>query len=274
MAIRIVKPGSNGQRHLSYLETKTLSKSKSPRNLITSLKKNAGRNNSGSVSVRHQGGGSKRQYRIIDFRRDKIDIPAKVAGIEYDPNRTANIALLIYKDGEKRYILAPEGLKAGDVVVSSAKADFKTGNCLPLEKIPLGMPIHNVELRNGKGGQIVKSAGSSAIIQSKEGKYANMLLPSGEVRKILLDCHATIGQLSNADWKNVTLGKAGRRRHQGVRPSVRGVAMSPNSHPHGGGEGRTGIGMPGPKTYKGKSAVGKTRSKRKYSTKLIIKRRK
>jgi large subunit ribosomal protein L2 len=274
MAVKISKPVSNGQRHRSSLKSVVAKGNNPQRSLIHILKKNSGRNNTGRVTVRHQGGREKRQYRIIDFKRNKKDIEAKVASIEYDPNRNSNIALLNYVDGEKRYILAPEGLKAGDRVITGENVEFKTGNAMPLRTIPLGVPIHNIELRPGKGGQMIKSAGSMAIVQSKENGFANILLPSGEVRQIRLDCYATIGQVSNSEWKNVSLGKAGRSRHIGIRPSVRGVAMHPGAHPHGGGEGRSGIGMPGPKTPWGKPALGKkTRKKKKYSNKLIVKSR-
>ncbi|MGI5828313.1 MAG: 50S ribosomal protein L2 [Patescibacteria group bacterium] len=275
MAIQNVRPVTNGQRHQNLLKTKANTNSNPEKSLTKILKKHSGRNNTGRITVRHQGGRHKRFYREIDFKRSKKDIPATVASIEYDPNRTANIALLHYKDGEKRYILAPEGLKVGATVLAGENADFNVGNALPMEKIPLGMPIHNIELRPGKGGQMIKSAGSQAIIQSKEGGYANILLPSGEVRLVTVKAYATIGQVSNTDWQNISLGKAGRKRHMGVRPSVRGVAMAPNGHPHGGGEGRSGIGMPSPKSPWGKKTLGvKTRKRRKYSDNMIIKRRK
>lgn len=274
MAIRILKPTSNGQRHQSRLITVAPTTNKPEKKLSKILKKNSGRNHTGRITVRHQGGREKRYYRIIDFKRSKKNMKAKVIKIEYDPNRTVNIALLQYADGEKRYILAPEKIKIGDTINAGQNIDFLPGNALPLKNIPLGMPIHNIELRPGKGGQIVRSAGSMASIQSKEAGFANILLPSGEVRKISLECYASIGQLSNSDLKNVSLGKAGRRRHMGIRPSVRGIAMSPQSHPHGGGEGRSGIGMPSPKSVYGKPTLGnKTRKLRKYSDKLIIKRR-
>ncbi|NMC35625.1 50S ribosomal protein L2 [Candidatus Beckwithbacteria bacterium] len=275
MAIRKVKPITNAQRHKSFLDTKKLSKKRPEKGLVTILKKHSGRNNMGRVTVRHQGGRQKRYYRMIDFKRNKLNIEAKVVAIEYDPNRTANIALLIYKDGEKRYILAPEQLEVGKTVIAGETAEFNPGNALPLKNIPVGMPIHNIELRPGKGGQIIRSAGSAATIQAKEGGYANIQLPSGEIRKIREECYATIGQLSNSDWQNISLGKAGRKRHMGIRPGVRGVAMAPNAHPHGGGEGRSGVGMPSPKSPWGKKTLGKkTRKRRKYSDKLIIKRRK
>lgn len=243
--------------------------------LLKIKKEKAGRNNSGRITVRHQGGGEKKFIRLIDFKRDKYDIPGKVESIEYDPNRTANIALVVYQDGERRYILAPEGLKTGDTVVSGENVEVKVGNALPLKNIPMGTIIHNIELKRGKGGQLVRGAGEGAVIQGKEEKYAIVKLPSREIRRIPLDCYATIGQVGNVDWKNVNLRKAGRKRHMGIRPTVRGVAQHPGSHPHGGGEGRSGIGMPSPKTPWGKKARGvKTRKKKKYSDKLIIKRRK
>lgn len=276
MAIRKVKPLTNGQRHLSYLKSNVSNNSSKPEKCLSQiLKKRSGRNNQGRVTVRHQGGREKRFYRLIDFKRKKIDVPARVISIEYDPNRTANIALLYYADGEKRYILAPDNLKVGDTVVSAKTADANPGNAMSLRAIPLGMPIHNVELTIGRGGQIARSAGVFLSIQSKEGDYANVILPSGEIRKIHLECFATIGQVSNQDWQNISLGKAGRSRHMGVRPSVRGVAMAPNSHPHGGGEGRSGIGMKSPKSPWGKKTLGnKTRNRKKYSNKYIIKSRK
>lgn len=238
------------------------------------LAKNSGRDAAGRVSVRHQGGRQKRFLRKIDFKREKYDVPAKVVSIEYDPNRTADIALLFYQDGEKRYILAPEGLKIGDMVISGKKAELKVGHALPLKKIPVGMPIHNVELTPGKGGQLARGAGTAAVIQAKEGNFATLKLPSGEKRKVSLACLATIGQLSKVDLRTVELGKAGRKRHMGIRPTVRGVAQNPHSHPHGGGEGKSGIGMPSPKSPWGKKTLGKrTRKPQKYSDKLIIQRR-
>ncbi len=239
------------------------------------LPKKSGRNAEGKVTVRHQGGRHKRFLREIDFKREKRDILAKVVAIEYDPNRNANVALLFYVDGEKRYILAPEGLKVGDEVLASEKAEIKVGNALPLEKIPAGTVIHNLELKPGKGGQIVRGAGTGAILMGKEKKYALVKLPSEEQRKFMLDCWATVGQIGNVDWKNRVLGKAGRKRHLGIRPTVRGVAQHPDSHPHGGGEGRSGIGMSSPKSPWGKPTLGKkTRKKNKYSNKLIVKKRK
>lgn len=274
MPIKSRKPFNPSTRHAQVLDFSGLAKKRPEKRLRKALAKKSGRNSKGRITVRHQGGREKRFLRKIDFKRNKKDIPAKVAALEYDPNRTANVALLNYVDGEKRYILAPVGLKIDDKVVTSEKADFKPGNTLPLVKIPLGMAIHNIELRPGKGGQIIRSAGSSAIIQSKEGKYAAVLLPSGELRKILLKCYATIGQLSNPEWRTISLGKAGRKRHMGIRPAVRGVAMHPGAHPHGGGEGRSGIGMPSPKSPWGKKTLGKkTRKAKKYSDKYIIRSR-
>ena len=242
--------------------------------LFKILSKKSGRNSSGKVTVRHQGGRHKRYLRGIDFKRDKRGILAKVASIEYDPNRGAQIALLFYVDGEKRYILAPEGLKIGDKIQAGEEAEIKLGNALPLRKMPLGIVVHNLELRPGKGGQIVRGAGTGAVLMSKEEKYVLAKLPSGEQRKIGLDCYATVGQVGNIDRKNRVLGKAGRKRHLGIRPTVRGVAQNPSSHPHGGGEGRSGIGMPSPKSPWGKPTLGKrTRKKVKYSDKLIVKRR-
>lgn len=243
--------------------------------LTTILPKRAGRDATGKISVRHRGGREKRLLREIDWRREKHDIPAKVVSIEYDPNRTADIALVVYSDGEKSYILAPEGLKVGDKIISSKKAEVKIGNALPLKKIPVGTPIHNLELKSGKGGQIVRAAGSYAQILAKEKGMATVKLPSGEQRLIPLDCFATVGQASKPLWKTVKLGKAGRKRHMGFRPTVRGVVMHPGAHPHGGGEGKSGIGMPSPKSPWGKKTLGKkTRRPKKYSDKYIVKRRK
>jgi len=238
------------------------------------LPKTGGRDNQGRVAVRHIGGQSKRFLRIIDFKREKYGVPAKVVSIEYDPNRTANIALLLYADGERRFILAPDGLAVGETVVSGSEAEVKIGNALPLEKIPVGTQIHNIELKPGQGGQIIRAAGEAASVLAQEEQFTQIKLPSGEVRRVNKKCLATIGQLGRADWKLKKIGKAGRKRHLGIRPTVRGVAQNPRSHPHGGGEGRSGIGMPKPKTYAGRAAVGKTRKKNKYSDKLIVKRRK
>jgi large subunit ribosomal protein L2 len=238
------------------------------------LKKHSGRDNSGKVVVRHQGGRQKRFYRLIDFKRDKRNMEGTVVGIEYDPNRSADLAMIQYSDGEKRYILCPLNVKLGDKVISHDVTDIRNGNSMRLKNIPVGTPIHNIELTPGKGGQIVRSAGNQASIMAKEGKYVQIKLPSGEIRKILSENYATIGQLGKVEWKDRVLGKAGAKRHMGIRPTVRGVAMDPRSHPHGGGEGRSGIGMPGPKTVYGRAAVGKTRDKKKYSNKNILKRRK
>ncbi|NLO92703.1 MAG: 50S ribosomal protein L2, partial [Clostridiaceae bacterium] len=244
------------------------------KSLLAPLRKKAGRNSYGRITVRHRGGGAKQKYRIIDFKRDKDGIPAKVSAIEYDPNRSALIALLAYADGEKRYILAPNGLKVGDTVFSGEGSDIKPGNALPLENIPLGTVIHNIELKPGKGGQLVRSAGNEAQLMAKEGSYAQVRLPSGEVRKIQMRCRATIGQVSNLEHENISIGKAGRKRWMGIRPTVRGVVMNPSDHPHGGGEGKSPIGMPSPLTPWGKPTLGyKTRKKNKPSDKLIVKRR-
>lgn len=237
-------------------------------------KKHSGRDVNGSVSVRHQGGAHKRFMRVIDFRRNKVGISGKIIGIEYDPNRTVDIALVQYKDGEKRYILCPNGLKLGSEVIAGNDVDAVLGNALPLSLLPIGMVIHNVELTPGRGGQFARSAGTSALIQAKENMFVHLKLPSGEVRKVRSKGMATVGQLGNIDWKNEVFGKAGRRRHMGIRPTVRGVAQNPRSHPHGGGEGRSGIGMAPPKTYAGRKAVGNTRHRKKYSNKYIIQRRK
>jgi large subunit ribosomal protein L2 len=245
------------------------------KSLLAPLSRKGGRNSYGRITVRHRGGGTKQKYRIIDFKRDKDGIPAKVSAIEYDPNRSANIALLVYADGEKRYILAPNGLKVGDVVYSGEDSDIKPGNALPLESIPLGTVIHNIELKPGKGGQLVRSAGNEAQLMAKEGSYAQVRLPSGEVRKIDIRCKATIGQVGNLEHENISIGKAGRKRWMGIRPSVRGVVMNPSDHPHGGGEGKSPIGMPSPLTPWGKPTLGyKTRKKNKSSNKLIVKKRK
>ena len=238
------------------------------------LKKQSGRDQTGKVVVRHQGGRSKRFYRAVDFKRDKIGVTGKVVAFEYDPNRAGHLEVIQYADGEKRYILAPLGLKITDRVLSGPDVDVRVGNAMPLASVPVGQPIHNVELTHGRGGQIARSAGDQAFIMAKEEGYAHVKMPSGEIRKILLTNFATIGQLGKVEWKDRVLGSAGASRHAGIRPTVRGVAMNPSSHPHGGGEGRSGIGMPSPKTYAGRKAVGKTRSKKKYSNKFILKRRK
>ena len=273
MAIRVYKPTSPARRFMSVLTYEELTKKAPERSLPEYLKKNAGRNNQGKITVRHQGGGNKVKYRIIDFKRNKDNIPAKVTAIEYDPNRSAFIALVCYADGEKRYILAPLGLKVGDTVVSGETADIKPGNCLPMANIPVGTLIHNLEIKAGRGGQMVRSAGNAAQLMSKEGGYALVRLPSGEMRKLALNCRATIGAVGNADHENVRIGKAGRKRHMGVRPSVRGVVMNPCDHPHGGGEGKSPVGLPAPVTPWGKPALGlKTRKHKKYSNKMIVKR--
>ena len=267
------RPTSPGQRFRIGNSFDEITKDTPERGLIEIFKKKCGRDNRGRISVRHQGGGNKRFYRLIDFKRNKDNVPAKVAGIEYDPNRNARIALLEYQDGEKRYILAPLGLKPGDAIASGEDVEIKIGNTLPLNNIPLGTTIHNVELSVGRGGQMARSAGAAIVLAAKEGKYAVLKMPSGELRRIFLGCRATIGQIGNVDANRERLGKAGRSRHLGRRPRVRGVAMNPCDHPHGGGEGKAPIGMPGPKTPWGKPATRKTRKKRKTSSKFILRRR-
>ena len=275
MAIKAYKSTTNGRRGMTTLDNSELTKVKPEKSLLVTLKKNGGRNNQGRITVRHQGGGEKRKYRIIDFRRDKDGVVGTVASIEYDPNRSSNIALIHYVDGEKRYIIAPKGLKVGDKIESGENADIKVGNSLPLANIPEGTVVHNVELKAGKGGQLARSAGSSVQILGREGRYTLLRLTSGEVRKVLSVCRATVGEVGNADHELVSLGKAGRKRHMGIRPTVRGSVMNPNDHPHGGGEGRTPIGRKGPVTPWGKPALGyKTRDKKKASNKLIVRRRK
>ena len=272
MGIRVYKPTSAARRYMSVLTFEEITKKKPEKSLTEHLKKHSGRNSQGKITVRHQGGGNKKTYRIIDFKRDKKDIPAKVTAIEYDPNRSAFIALLTYVDGEKRYILAPLDLKVGDKVVAGENADIKPGNALPLKAIPVGTLIHNVEIKPGKGGQLVRSAGNSAQLMAKEGAFAQVRLPSGEVRKIPIEACATIGTVGNTDHENVRIGKAGRTRHMGIRPTVRGVVMNPCDHPHGGGEGKSPVGMPAPVTPWGKPALGyKTRKHKKYSNRLIVK---
>jgi large subunit ribosomal protein L2 len=272
MPIKRYRPTSPGQRFVTTLDFSDVTKEKPEKALVEVKKKHSGRNNNGHITVRHKGGGTRRQYRLIDFKRTKDGIPAKVAAIEYDPNRSARIALLYYKDGEKRYILAPAGLAVGDVVESGENADIKNGNCLPIKNIPLGTVIHNVELRPGQGGKLVRSAGSSAQLMAKEGDYAQVRMPSGEVRKILIVCRATIGQLGNIDHENVQLGKAGRIRHMGKRPAVRGIAMNPVDHPHGGGEARSTSGRP-PTTPWGQMTMGKKTRRNKRTTKMIVRKR-
>jgi len=273
MGIKVYKPTSPGRRGMSVSTFEEITREEPERSLVVALNKRSGRNNQGRITVRHRGGGYKKLYRIIDFRRDKFGIPAKVVSIEYDPNRSARIALLSYADGEKRYILAPLGVKVGDVLMSGPGAEIRPGNALPLSDIPLGTMIHNIELYPGRGGQLVRSAGTSAQLLAKEGAYAHVRLPSGEVRLIDRRCMATIGQVSNPDHANIKLGKAGRKRWLGWRPEVRGSAMDPNSHPHGGGEGRSPIGMPGPKTPWGKPALGYKTRRRKTTDKFIVRRR-
>ena len=275
MGVKVMKPVTPGLRNAVWPTFEEITREEPEKSLLRPLKKTGGRNNQGRITTRHRGGGNKRHYRVIDFKRNKDGIPARVVSIEYDPNRTARIALLQYADGEKRYILAPLGLQVGDVVMSGPEAEIKPGNALPLKMIPTGTMVHNIELVPGKGGQLVRSAGTAAQVLSREERYVLVRLPSGEIRKILGECKATIGQVSNPDHKNVTLGKAGKMRHRGRRPAVRGVAMSPRDHPHGGGEGRSPIGMPSPKSPWGKPTLGKkTRSPRKPSSKFIVKRRK
>ena len=274
MAIKKYNPTTPGRRGMTVTNYDGLSKVKPEKSLLDTIKKSAGRNSYGRITVRHRGGGNRKKYRIIDFKRNKLDMPATVLTLEYDPNRTAFIALVQYEDGEKRYIVAPHGLKVGDVVISSETADIKVGNTLPISAIPVGTFIHNVELYPGKGAQLVRAAGNMAQLMAKEGKLAQVRLPSGEVRYIRIDCKATIGQVSNIDQENVNLGKAGRTRHRGIRPTVRGVVMNPNDHPHGGGEGKSPIGRPSPVTPWGKPALGyKTRNKKAKSNKMIVKRR-
>ena len=275
MAIKSYKPMTNGTRGMTKLDYSEITKTTPEKSLVVTLKKNGGRNNQGKITVRHRGGGAKRKYRIIDFKRDKDGVVGTVASIEYDPNRSANIALIKYADGEKRYIIAPKGLKVGDKIESGANADIKVGNALPLENIPEGTVVHNVELKAGKGGELARSAGTSVQILGREGKYTLIRLTSGEVRKVLSTCRATIGEVGNADHELVNLGKAGRKRHMGIKPTVRGSVMNPNDHPHGGGEGRAPIGRKGPVTPWGKPALGyKTRKNKKASDKLIVRRRK
>ena len=274
MGIKKYKPTTPGLRGMTVSTFEEITASTPEKSLTYTLKKNAGRNNRGCITVRHQGGGTRRKYRVIDFKRNKDDIPATVKTIEYDPNRTANIALVCYADGEKRYIIAPNGLKVGDVIYSGAAADIKTGNSLPLANIPVGTMIHNIELKPGKGAQLCRAAGNGAQLMAKEGSYAQVRLPSGEVRKIAMNCRATIGEVGNIDHELISIGKAGRKRHMGIRPTVRGSVMNPNDHPHGGGEGKAPVGRPGPVTPWGKPALGyKTRKKNKASNQYIVKRR-
>ena len=273
MAIRNYKPTTPGRRKMSALVNEVLTTSTPEKSLLVTIKKNSGRNNQGKITVRHQGGGVKRKYRIIDFKRNKLNVPGTVASIEYDPNRTANIALVNYADGEKRYIIAPKGLEVGATIESGENADIKVGNALPIMSIPVGTIIHNIELRPGKGGELARSAGTSAQILGREGNYVMIRLSSGEQRKVLGTCYATVGVVGNEDASLVKIGKAGRKRHMGIRPTVRGSVMNPNDHPHGGGEGRAPIGRKAPMTPWGKPALGLKTRKKKQSDKFIVRRR-
>ncbi len=274
MGIKKYGPYTPSRRNMTGSDFSEITKSTPEKSLTVSLKKNAGRNNQGKITVRHHGGGSRRKYRIIDFKRNKDGIPAKVVSIEYDPNRTANIALIVYADGTKTYILAPAGLKVGQTVMSGDTAETRVGNCMPLANVPVGTLVHNIELYPGAGAQMVRSAGVSAQLMAKEGKYATLRLPSGEMRMVSLLCRATIGVVGNGEHSLINYGKAGRKRNMGIRPTVRGAVMNPNDHPHGGGEGKNGIGRPGPSTPWGKPALGlKTRNKKKASNKMIVRRR-
>ncbi len=274
MGIRTYRPYTPSRRHMTASTFEEITKTTPEKSLVVALKKHSGRNNQGKITVRHRGGGAKIKYRIIDFKRNKDGIPAKVSAIEYDPNRSANIALLVYADGEKKYILAPTGLKVGTKLMNGSEAEIKIGNALPLLNIPVGTQIHNIEFKPGKGGQMVRSAGNVAQLMAKEGKFATLRLPSGEMRMVPIECRATVGQVGNADHELITIGKAGRKRHMGFRPTVRGSVMNPNDHPHGGGEGKAPIGRPAPSTPWGKPALGlKTRKKNKHSNKYIVRTR-
>ena len=274
MGIKTYNPYTPSRRNMTGSDFSEITKTEPEKSLCVSKKKTAGRNNQGKITVRHHGGRNRQKYRIIDFKRRKDDVPATVVGIEYDPNRTANIALICYADGEKAYILAPEGLTDGMKVMNGKNAEIKPGNCLPLSEIPVGTLVHNIEMHPGKGGQMVRSAGNSAQLMAKEGKYATLRLPSGEMRMVPIDCRASIGVIGNGEHSLINYGKAGRTRHMGIRPTVRGSVMNPNDHPHGGGEGKASIGRPGPCTPWGKPALGlKTRAKKKHSNKLIVRRR-
>jgi len=273
MAVKVYKPKTPGTRHKTSYTFEEITKTKPERSLIVAKKKKAGRNMYGRITVRHRGGGQKRYIRLVDYKRDKLNVPAKVTAVEYDPNRTARLALLTYADGEKRYIVAPVGLSVGDKVISGEEIDIRPGNSMKLANIPVGTTIHNIELQPGKGGQMVRSAGASAQLLAKEGKYAHVRLPSGEVRLVLQQCRASIGQVGNVDHANIKLGKAGRKRHKGWRPAVRGVAMTPRDHPHGGGEGRSPIGMPSPKSPWGKPTLGKKTRHNKRTDKYILRHR-
>ena len=275
MGVKKFRPTTPSLRNMTVSDFAEITKKTPEKSLLAAKKKNAGRNSQGKITVRHHGGGNRQKYRIIDFKRNKIDMEATVVGIEYDPNRSANIALIKYEDGTISYIIAPKGLTDGDKIISSEKADIKPGNCMKLENIPLGTLVHNVEINPGQGAKFVRSAGQSAQLMAKEGKYAHLRLPSGEMRLVLAKCKATIGEIGNDDHKNIKIGKAGKKRHMGIRPTVRGSAMNPNDHPHGGGEGKAPVGHPGPMTPWGKPALGyKTRAKHKKSNRLITKRRK
>lgn len=274
MGIKTYTPYTPSRRQMTGSDFSEITKKTPEKSLVESLKKNAGRNNQGKITVRHRGGGNRKKYRIVDFKRNKDNIPATVIGIEYDPNRTANIALICYADGQKSYIIAPAGLEVGAVLMSGEKAEVKIGNCLPLANIPVGTQIHNIELYPGKGAQFVRSAGNSAQLMAKEGKYATLRMPSGEMRLVPISCRATIGVVGNGEHSLINIGKAGRKRHMGIRPTVRGSVMNPNDHPHGGGEGKAPIGRPGPCTPWGKPAMGlKTRKKNKHSNKMIVRTR-
>jgi large subunit ribosomal protein L2 len=273
MPIKVYKPTSPGRRDMSGSTFEEITRTRPEKSLLRPLKKRAGRNFRGKITVRHRGGGHKRRYRVIDFKRDKFGVPGRVDSIEYDPNRSARIALVVYADGEKRYIIAPVGLMVGDVIMSGAEAEIRTGNALPISNIPVGSTVHNIELHIGKGGQMVRAAGTSAQLLAKEGRYAHIRLPSGEVRLVNVQCMATLGQVGNTDHGNIKLGKAGRKRWLGFRPSVRGSAMDPSSHPHGGGEGRSPIGMPGPKSPWGKPTLGYKTRRNKATEKWIVRRR-
>lgn len=274
MGIKKYKPITPGQRGMTVSTFEEVTKTKPEKSLTKSMSKHAGRNSHGKITVRHRGGGHKKKYRIVDFKRNKDGIEGKIAAIEYDPNRTANIALVHYKDGEKRYIIAPRNLEVGDVIMSGADADIKIGNTLPIKNIPVGTVIHNIEMKIGKGGQLVRTAGGGAQLMAKEGDYAQLRLPSSEMRKVRIECRATIGEVGNTDHGNINIGKAGKKRHMGRRPVVRGSAMNPNDHPHGGGEGKTGIGRPSPVSPWGKPALGMKTRKKKHSDKYIVTRRK
>ena len=274
MGIKKYNPYTPSRRNMTGSDFSEITKKSPEKSLLAKKDKTAGRNNQGKITVRHHGGGNRQKYRIVDFKRLKDDVPAKVIGIEYDPNRTANIALICYADGEKAYILAPEGLKDGMKIMNGVNAEIRPGNCLPLSEIPVGTMVHNIELLPGKGGQMVRAAGNAAQLMAKEGKFATLRLPSGEMRMVPIACRASIGVIGNGDHNLINIGKAGRKRHMGIRPTVRGSVMNPNDHPHGGGEGKTGIGRPGPSTPWGKPALGlKTRKKKKHSNKLIVRRR-